>query len=383
MKQPRARLALVVLAVATGFSNTLSAATTQSSEAPAEFVYVGTQEGSIQCLRFDISTGKLTMIGRSALALRPTWVTAHPQLPVLYAVDDDNAKEGSVTAFNVNRETGALTEMSRVGTKGTGTTNLYFDAPSDTLLAANYGSGSVSSIAVNRDGSIDSVVSTIKEAGSGRNRRQASAHAHNAVVDPSGRYVLVADLGADRVFVYGLDRSTHEISTIDEAQSRAFVSSAGSGPRHLAFGSNGRFVYLITELAANVVVFRWDASHGRLTLVQTLPLNSADFKGAGSGAEIAVSHDGRFVYAENRGENELVVYRVDPESGGLSEIQRTLSGGDKPWGLAIDASGKWMVVANQRSGSVNVFGIDSESGMIVSTGQSVDIQTPVSIAFVR
>ncbi|CAN7795069.1 lactonase family protein [Caballeronia sp. LjRoot34] len=382
MKQSRARLALVVLAVAIGLSNTLSAVATQS-EATTELVYVGTQEGSINCLRINTASGKLTMLGQSALALRPTWVTAHPQLPVLYAVDDDNAREGSITAFNVDHDTGALTEMSRVPTEGTGTTNLYFDVPSDTLLAANYGSGSVSSIAVNRDGNVDSVVSTITESGSGPNRRQASAHAHNAIVDPSGKYVLVADLGADRVFVYGLDRSTHKITAIAEPRSHAFVSSPGSGPRHLAFGSDGRFVYLITELSANVMVFRWDASHGSLTLVQTLQLNSVGFHGVGSGAEIAVSHDGRFVYAENRGENELVVYHVDPESGELSEIQRARAGGDKPWGLAIDVSGKWMVVANQRSGSVNVFGIDSESGMIVNTGQSIDIRTPVSIAFVR
>lgn len=65
-----------------------------------------------------------------------------------------------------------------------------------------------------------------------------------------------------------------------------------------------------------------------------------------SGAEIAISEDGRFVYVENRGNNELVVYRVNPESGTLSLIQRTSSGGDKPWGFAIHPSGKWLLVAN-------------------------------------
>jgi 6-phosphogluconolactonase len=177
--------------------------------ARAELVFVGSQDRQIQALHLDTASGKLAPIGRVAEGIRPTWLAAHPRLPVLYAVDDDNAREGTVTAFNVNRESGALTKLNDAATQGTGTTNLYLDVPSMTLLAANYGSGSVSSLPVNGDGSVGALASTIRESGSGPGKRQASAHAHNAVVDPSGHYVLVPDLGADRVFVYDFDRSTH------------------------------------------------------------------------------------------------------------------------------------------------------------------------------
>ena len=102
-----------------------------------------------------------------------------------------------------------------------------------------------------------------------------------------------------------------------------------------------------------------------------------------SGAEIAVSHDGRFVYAEDRGENSIVVYRISPESGELSFIQRIASGGDKPWGFAIDGSGKWLLVANQRSDKVNVFGIDTASGIVSDTGKSAAVSSPSSVAFVK
>jgi 6-phosphogluconolactonase len=354
---------------------------TQATGAQTDLVYVGTQDSRIHALRLDTSTGKLDTIGVVASGTRSTWVTSHPQLPVLYVVDDDNSREGSVTAYTVNRATGALTKMNAVLAGGTGTTNLLLDTPATTLLAANYGSGSVSSIVVQPDGSLGPLVSTVKETGSGPNRRQASAHAHSAVVDPSGRYVLVPDFGADRVFVYGFDRTTHALSADDNVH--AFAVPPGSGPRHLAFGSNGQFVYLLTELSAEIVVLRWDASKGRISLVQTLPVTSESFKGVKSGAEIAVSRDGRFVYVENRAENELVVYRVDGESGMLSLIQRTSSGGEKPWGFAIDPSGKWMLVANQQSGKVNVFAIDSASGKLSNTGESADMPTPVAIDFVQ
>ena len=146
---------------------------------------------------------------------------------------------------------------------------------------------------------------------------------------------------------------------------------------------SGEFVYLLTELSANLMVLRWDASQGHLMLVKSVPTTSLEFQGAKSGAELAISRDGRFVYVENRGENALVVYSISPESGELSLVERTSAGGEKPWGFGIDPSGKWLLVANQQSGTVNAFNIDPVSGMVSNTGQSVDEPTPVSVAFVK
>jgi len=348
-----------------------------------ELVYVGTQKSQIDALRLDPSTGKLTAIGPVAQGPKSTWVAVHPHLPILYAVDDDNAREGSITAYTVDRATGALTRLNAVPAGGNGSTYLGWDLPSMTLFSANYASGSVSSITVNGDGSLGSLVSTIKETGSGPNRRQASAHAHSAAVDPSGQYALVPDLGADRVFVYGFDRATHALSSGDAASSRSFVAPPGSGPRHIAFGMNGQFVYLLTELSAELMVLRWDASQGHLTLVQSVQTTSPEFQGTKSGAELATSGDGRFVYVENRGENALVVYHVDPKSGELSLVQRTSAGGERPWGFGIDPSGKWLLVANQQSGTVNAFSIDPVSGMLSNSGQSAEEPTPVSVTFVK
>ena len=372
-----------LLTLLAGVYSTHGSATTSAESAATELVYVGTQKSQIDALRLDTATGKLTAIGTVAQGPRFTWVEANPHLPILYGVDDDNAKEGSVTAYAVDRETGALTKVNAVNTGGNGSTYLAFDIPSLTLFSANYASGSVSSIAVNQDGSLGSLVSTIKETGSGPNRRQASAHAHSAVVDPSGRYALVPDLGADRVFVYGFDRATRALSSAEEANPQPFVVPPGSGPRHIAFGRNGQFAYLLTELSAEIMALRWDASQGHLTLVQSVPISSQEFQGVKSGAELAVSHDGRFVYVEDRGENALVVYRVSPASGELSLVQRTSAGGQKPWGFAIDPSGKWLLVANQQSGTVNAFSIDPVSGMVSDSGQSADVPTAVSVAFVR
>jgi 6-phosphogluconolactonase len=363
-------LAAAVMALATGL-------------AQADLVYVGTQGRQLSVMRFDPSTGKLAMVGPVAEGLRPTWTVAHPRLPVLYAVNDENTKEGSVTAFAVDRATGALTRVNEASTGGNGATHLWFDAASSTLLAANFAGGSASSIAVNQDGSVGGLVSTIKASGSGPHRRQAGPHAHSVAIDPSGRYALVPDLGADRVFVYGFDRATRAISPDDASPPRSYAAPAGSGPRHLAFGQSGRYVYVLNELTAEIVTLRWDAQQGRLTPVQSLQTSSPEFTGPKSGAEIAVSADGRFVYAEDRGEGTLVVYSVNAESGELTLVQRAPTGGEVAWGFAIHPSGKWLLVAHQRSGKVNVFSVDPASGKVADTGHAVDTPTPVSLTFVK
>ena len=348
-----------------------------------ELVYVGMQERQIRALRFDAATGTLTALGVVAEGLRSTWSLAHPKLPVLYAVDDDNTREGSVTAFAVHPQTGALTRINEVASDGSGTTYLSLDAASMTLLAANFGGGSSSSIALQPDGSLGTRVSTIKETGSGPHRRQTSAHAHGIVIDPTGRYALVADLGADRVFVYGFDRTTRELSRDDSANPAPYVATPGSGPRHIAFGADGRIAYLLSELTAEIVALRWDATRGTLVPLQVQAVSSSAFEGVRSGAELAVSRDGRFVYVADRGENTMVVYRVAAASGELSLVQRVPSGGERPWHFAIHDSGKWMLVANQRSGRINVFAVDPASGKLTDTGHAADVPSPVSLTFVE
>jgi 6-phosphogluconolactonase len=366
-----ALLALTVGAVA-GCASGLSAT--------SELVYVGAgiDGGQLRALRLDTVSGKLSSVGPVAQVAKPRWAVAHAKLPMLYVASDVGAEDGHVLAFAVDRASGSLKKVSEVAAGGSGTTHLDFDLPSMTLLAANFGGGSTSSIAVHADGKLDTLVSTIKSTGSGPNRRQAGPHAHGVAVDPSGRFALVADLGADRVFVYALDRATHAL-----APAGAFAVPPGSGPHHLAFGLDGRFVYLLNELSADVTTLRWDAQSGTLRAVQALPITSEGFQGAKSASELAVSPDGSCVYVSDRGENSLLVYRVNAETGELSLMQRIAAGGELPWSFAIDAAGRWLLVANQRSNSLNLFSIDAASGRLTDTGQAIEVPAPLSVTFMN
>jgi 6-phosphogluconolactonase len=185
------------------------------------------------------------------------------------------------------------------------------------------------------------------------------------------------------VFVYAFDSSKHRIASDDKTLASALVVPPGSGPRRAVFGADGRYVYVLNELTADIMVMRWDAQQGRLSQVQTLSMVSPGFQGTKSSSEIVVSADGRFVYVGNRGENTLLVYQVDAATGMLSQVQRVPSGGELPWHFTIHASGKWMLVANQRSNRVNLFRVDPASGMLTDTGLFADSPAPVSVTFVN
>lgn len=186
-------------------------------------------------------------------------------------------------------------------------------------------------------------------------------------------------MGADRVFVYKFDRTTQTLSPGNPP----FVDfGPNTGPRHLVFSPDGRFLFVLTELSAEVRTFHWDAGNGHAQLIQVLPLDPPDFTGTRSGAEINVSHDGRFVYISNRARNVLEVYAVEKESGKLTHLQDIASGGDVPRSFGLDPSGRWLIAGNQTSKTLTVFSIDKATGKLASAGPPVPVDLiPVCFAF--
>ncbi|MET7572361.1 lactonase family protein [Streptomyces sp. NPDC005492] len=350
-------------------------------QARGNLLYVGSWNGGqVYGVRFDPAQGLLTSIGPVA-QVSSGWVTAHPDRPVLYV--GSQLDGGIVTVFAIDRTTGALTQTGQVNTDGGGTaggglSHLGVDRPSDTLLVANFEAGQATSLPIHRDGSLGAPVSVVTDTGSGPSPRQLGPHPHHVVVAPGRRHALVADFGADRVFVYGFDGTTGALSAGEDGPG-AYATDAGAGPRRLVFHPDGRKAYLLTELTAELQLLDWDGRSGKLTLRQSLAVDSPDFTGTKSGAELAISRDGRFVYASSRGENTLVVHEVERGTGRLSLLQRIPSGGLKPWSFTVHPSGRWMFVANEASSTLDLFAIDPHSGLLTATGTSLPLPNPDSV----
>src|SRR5205085_3530662 len=142
--------------------------------------------------------------------------------------------------------------------------------------------------------------------GSGPNaERQEAPHAHCVVVDPTNRFVLAADLGADRVFVYRLDLDKKALHQIEGG---AAVMRAGAGPRHIAFHPKLPLVFVANELDSTVAMLHFDSERGALSardIHSTLPIG---WTGTNYPADIHIASSGRTLYVSNRGHNSLAVF---------------------------------------------------------------------------
>jgi 6-phosphogluconolactonase len=354
--------------------------TASARTAPSELVYFNTWKGTqIYGARFDPAHGDLTPLGPVGEA-NADWAVKHPTRPILYVA---TMKQGGVVyVFRIDRATGALTKTGEVAAGGTGlggggVSYIGVDRPSNTLLLANFEDGFAATLPISRTGTLGAPVSIAQDTGSGPSPRQAGPHPHHFAIDPTGRFALVADLGADRVFIHRFDRATRALS----AGPAAYATTPGSGPRRVAFHSDGHTLYLLNELTADIQTLHWNPRDGVLTHRQTLPIVTPEFTGTKSASDLAVSDDGRFVYAGDRSENSLVVLSVDQRTSLLSVIQRIPCGGVTPWAFTVHPSGRWLLVANEASSGVNVFGVDRRSGKLTDTGKSLPVPNPDSITF--
>jgi len=363
----------------------LAAAVPQGAQGTDDWImYVGTYTKApskgIYAYRFEGATGKATPMGAAGLAAEtenPSFLAVHPNQRFLYAVNE--LAGGTISAFAIDRNTGTLTLLNRVSTRGADPCHLSLDRTGKWLFVANYTGGSVAAFPVRDDGTLGEASAFFQHEGKSVNAaRQSGPHAHETVVSPDNKFVLAVDLGLDKVFTYRLDPARGGLAP--EPQFTAIA--AGSGPRHLAFRPDGKFAYVVNEMLASVTAFRYDAGRGTLAELQTisaLQLGRTITKDD-SGAEIATHPGGKFLYASIRGYDSIATFRIDAEKGTLTSVHR-MPTGKTPRGFAIDPSGRFLVVGNQNAGTLDVFRIDQRTGEPSSTGTVIQVGSPVSVVF--
>ena len=363
------------------------------------WVYVGTYTKSggskstgansaaegINLFRFDPATGRATQPAVVAKMQNPSFLARHPTRPLLYAISEVNEfggeKAGAAAAFAIEAKTGRLTLLNRQSSGGPAPCYASVDHSGHALLVANYGGGSVASLPIESDGRLKPPACVDKHHGSSVNpRRQTGPFAHCFEADPANRFALAADLGTDKLMLYRLDAAK---GTFTPNEPPFVQVAAGTGPRHVAFHPDGRFVYLINELNSTISVFRYDAVRGTPTAVQEVSTLPAGFHGPNTTAEIQIDRSGRFVYGSNRGHNSIAIFAVDPENGTLKSLGHQSTHGKNPRHFAIDPTGEYLLAANQDSNNVVVFRIDGRTGLLRPTGEEISVPMPVCVVIMR
>ncbi len=308
----------------------------------------------------------------------PSFLALAPNRRCLYAISEGRDKNSSfVSAFRIDSETGKLALLNRQLSGGSGPCHVGVDHGGMNVLLANYGSGSVSVFPTDKKGALGPMSAFIQDHGSSVNpRRQEGPHAHCIVTDGDDRFAFACDLGLDKVMVFKFDPSKGSLV----ANNPPFASvKPGAGPRHIAFHPNHLYAYVINEMASTLTAFAWDSDAGVLREIEEQPLLPKDFKGQNTAAEVAVHPSGRFVYASNRGDDSIVVFGCDPDTGRLTFIERDSTEGKTPRNFAIDPSGAFLLAANQNSGTIIVFRIDNKTGRLQPTGNKAVTDMPMCV----
>jgi 6-phosphogluconolactonase len=338
--------------------------------------------------RFDPKAGTLSPPELAAPAPNPSFLAVHPTRKYLYAVAEvgggGGRKGGGVTAFALDARAGTLAKINETDSGGPGPCHLTVDRTGKCLIVANYGGGSCGLIPIMGDGAVAKITAFHQHQGSGPYKgRQEGPHAHSANVSPDNRFVIVADLGLDRLLVYKLDPAAGTLAPNDPPY---FACPPGSGPRHFAFHPSGKFAYTNGELDFTVAALRYDADKGRFEPVNVTPTIPADtpesVRKKNSTAEVAVHPSGRYVFVSNRGHNSIATFKVDPETGGLTAGPHLTGDVNTPRNFAVDPTGRWILVANQGGDSVVVFEWDNDAGNGKQTGTKVEVGKPVCVRFV-
>jgi 6-phosphogluconolactonase len=351
--------------------------------ASSHLIFLGTytRNGSkgIYTVRLDGDTGALSAPALAAESPDPAWVTLSPDKKFLYAIHPTAAQ---AIGFSVDAAKGSLTPLPAAASPAANPpSHLAVDATGRTLLAANYRDGYVAAITIRADGTLGAPT-VIKHEGRGPNaQRQDRAHVHSVTLSPDNRFVIVADLGLDKIFSYALDPAAAKLTPA----SPPFVATEpGAGPRHFKFGPDGKHAYAINELNNTITAYDYDAIRGSLTprqVVRTLP---DDFQGANTTAEVRVHPSGKFVYGSNRGHDSIAVFAVaDPTSSRLSAepVEIVLTGGKTPRNFALTPDGKWLVCAHQDTPLLTVFRVDAATGRLTRTPHTAEVPACVCVLF--
>ncbi len=352
---------------------------------PVYFGNAGMEPNSaIYAASFDPDTGALSEPVAAAPAWNPVWLAADPQHHVLYAVTGKLGPHklplARLQAFRIEPSTGSLSRISDVVPGTPEPCHALVTPDGRSLLLANYLDGSVDVYALNADGTLGPRTAHQRHTGSGpMSSRQEGPHAHSVNLDPSGRYLVSNDLGADKIYIYRFNPTEGTLAPSDPA---FFATAPGSGPRHFAFLPSGNYAYTVTELTSTLITFRWDDEHGTLRRLQTRSLVAPEYKGKNLSAEVAIDQSGRHLYASNRGEDTLVVYAIDPGTGALAFIQRIHDGINLPRTFAFDPSGRWLIVANTGADNVAVYRVETETGRLSATGVVRKVPKPLCVVFV-
>lgn len=322
----------------------------------------------IYLYQLNTSNGESKLVSETEIE-NPSYLTLSADEKYVYAVSEMAEDGASATAFSLNKEDGKLGRINSQKT-GDGSCFVSVDKSRKLLLTANYNDGSISSLVINKDGSLGKSETQYFSGNGAHPTRQEQPHLHQIIFSPDERFVFANDLGTDHIYKATVENAEGGLSPFSP-----HAVKGGSGPRHSTFHPNGKFLYMLGELSGEIFTFAYNEESGDLSEIQTI---EADSLKAGGSADIHIVPNGKFLYASNRLKGDgIVIFQIDEETGILSKIgyQET---GTHPRNFTITPNGKLLLVANKDSNTIQIFGIE-ENGLLTNLNQDIKVSSPTCL----
>lgn len=319
--------------------------------------------------------GTFKNLGLAAKSENPSFLAKSSNGKYLLAVNenqDEAGGGGTITSFSIH--TNELTFIDKKSSGGASPCFVSINS-SGYVLTANYSSGNIGLLKLTSTGALEGPLDLLQHKGQGTHVRQKEPHAHSAWFE-SNNNVITVDLGTNELWFSKLDASTNKLV---ELVPQKLAMNPGSGPRHLAFHPNGKWVYVINELSSTVSRVKKNNS-GHYEIAETISTLPTDFKEENSTADIHISEDGKFLYASNRGHNSIVIYKISKTDGTLTLIRHESVHGDWPRNFTLSPGGNYLLVANQRSNNIVSFKRDHKLGTL-NYASEIQAPSPVCLLF--
>ena len=303
----------------------------------------------------------------------PSYLTLSANQQVMYVVSEKNDETAALAAFKFNKEDGTAELMNQQPTYGEDP--CYVATNGKIVTTANYTGGSMSIFPLRYDGSLEPVDTIFcGNIGGPDMSRQDAPHVHCTAFSPDGKMLLATDFSADRLLHFDVEADPVKPHLLLDTT----PVNADSGPRHIIFSNDGRFVYIISELSEAVTVCSYN--DGNIQVIQTIETHPQADRHA---ADIHLSPDGKFLYASVRNiEDGLAIFKVDQETGMLEKVGYQPT--DKhPRNFNITPNGKYVLVADMNDNKIEIFERDTTTGLLTNTQRDISLSMPVCIVFAK
>lgn len=362
----------------------LSGCATMKNKAPGkEILYAGTfSDSGLYVFEFDRETLRLKLL-QNLPAIKPSFLAIHPSRKFLYSVNRvsivPDKDWGSVATYAIAPDSGKLTLLNEQSTLGKDPNHISLDKTGEWAFVTNFRGDNIAVFPVKRDGTLGEATDTKDHAETGANGEKIAPHPHSIIRSPDNNYFYVQNLGIDKIITYTLDRKTGKLQRVN----KDILAPKGTGPRHLIVHPEGEYAYLAEELSSTVSSYQLNTKTGELVFKQRLSTLPDGYSGTTKVADIQIHPNRKFLYVSNRGHDSIATYKIDFATGQLGFLKTQAALGEHPRNILIDPEGKYMMLANEKSGNVVVFDINPENGDITPTGLKINVPAATCLQLLK